>query len=134
MSIWAESADGTRHEFPDNTNPAVIDRTMKQYAQSMQPQQSFGQRAEAAATAANVAPPADTGNLAYDTVRQFPANLMNAQNHSYAMLRSGLHDLGQGDLSGLIGAPLGAAGFITAPIAAALAPAQKPLNAFVSQP
>lgn len=32
MSIRAESADGMIHEFPDGTDPAVIDRAMKAYA------------------------------------------------------------------------------------------------------
>lgn len=31
--IRAQSADGVMHEFPDGTDPAVIDRAMKQYAQ-----------------------------------------------------------------------------------------------------
>lgn len=35
--ITAIAADGTQHVFPDNTDPAVVDRVMKQYAQSNQP-------------------------------------------------------------------------------------------------
>ncbi|KGM35705.1 hypothetical protein [Inquilinus limosus] len=31
--IQAQSADGVTHEFPDGTDPSVIDRVMKQYAQ-----------------------------------------------------------------------------------------------------
>lgn len=34
MTIEAESADGVVHEFPDGTDRAVIDRVMKDYAQS----------------------------------------------------------------------------------------------------
>lgn len=33
MPIIAESADGKQHEFPDGTEPAVVDRAMKQYAE-----------------------------------------------------------------------------------------------------
>lgn len=32
MSIIAQSADGVQHQFPDGTDPAVIDRVMKGYA------------------------------------------------------------------------------------------------------
>lgn len=35
MSIVAQSADGTSHEFPDGTNPSVIDKVMKDYAQQI---------------------------------------------------------------------------------------------------
>jgi hypothetical protein len=38
--IVAQSADGVQHQFPAGTNMAVIDRVMKQYAQSKGPQQS----------------------------------------------------------------------------------------------
>ena len=38
MTIRAQSADGQIHEFPDGTDPAVVDRTMKSYAQSQQQQ------------------------------------------------------------------------------------------------
>ena len=34
MTIRAQSADGQLHEFPDGTDGAVIDRVMKEYAQS----------------------------------------------------------------------------------------------------
>lgn len=34
MTIQAQSADGTIHEFPDGTNPSVIDGVMKNYAQA----------------------------------------------------------------------------------------------------
>ena len=34
MPINAQAADGSLHEFPDNTDPSVIDRVMKQYAQT----------------------------------------------------------------------------------------------------
>lgn len=34
MTIIAQSADGMNHEFPDGTNPAVIDKVMKDYATS----------------------------------------------------------------------------------------------------
>lgn len=47
MSITAVSADGVSHEFPDGTNPAVIDKVMKDYAVSKQPpaapQRSLGE-------------------------------------------------------------------------------------------
>lgn len=33
MPIKAQSADGSIHEFPDDTKPDVVDRAMKQYAQ-----------------------------------------------------------------------------------------------------
>jgi hypothetical protein len=33
MSIRAQSADGQIHEFPDGTDPAVVDRAMRTYAQ-----------------------------------------------------------------------------------------------------
>lgn len=33
MPVQAQSADGVLHEFPDNTDQAVIDRAMKEYAQ-----------------------------------------------------------------------------------------------------
>jgi hypothetical protein len=36
MTITAKSADGILHNFPDDTDTAVIDRVMKQYAQSIQ--------------------------------------------------------------------------------------------------
>jgi hypothetical protein len=36
----AQSADGVQHQFPAGTNMAVIDRVMKQYAQSKAPQSS----------------------------------------------------------------------------------------------
>ncbi len=49
MPITAESADGTRHEFPDGTDRSVIDRVMKSYAtqgkalpQTMQHRQDMG--------------------------------------------------------------------------------------------
>lgn len=32
MTITAQSADGTLHQFPDGTDPAVVDRAMKDYA------------------------------------------------------------------------------------------------------
>lgn len=35
--IQAQSADGAMHEFPDGTDPAVVDRTMKDYAQKDAP-------------------------------------------------------------------------------------------------
>lgn len=35
--IQAQSADGVIHEFPDGTNSAIIDRVMKQYAESKSP-------------------------------------------------------------------------------------------------
>ncbi|HEX3945653.1 MAG TPA: hypothetical protein VHW69_16360, partial [Rhizomicrobium sp.] len=38
--IIAQSADGVQHQFPAGTDMAVIDRVMKQYAQSKAPQQS----------------------------------------------------------------------------------------------
>ena len=34
MPITAQSADGVLHQFPDQTDPAVIDRTMKNYTLS----------------------------------------------------------------------------------------------------
>jgi hypothetical protein len=34
MTIEAEAADGSIHEFPDGTDQAVIDRAMKSYANS----------------------------------------------------------------------------------------------------
>lgn len=34
MTIIAQSADGINHEFPDGTNPAVIDKVMKDYVTS----------------------------------------------------------------------------------------------------
>ena len=34
MPIQAQAADGTTHEFPDGTQPAIIDKAMKSYAQS----------------------------------------------------------------------------------------------------
>lgn len=37
MSITAVSADNVTHEFPDGTNPAVIDKVMKDYATQKQP-------------------------------------------------------------------------------------------------
>lgn len=36
--ITAQSADGTQHQFPDGTNPAVIDKVMKDYAPQSAPQ------------------------------------------------------------------------------------------------
>lgn len=39
MPIQAQSADGTLHEFPDNTDQTVIDRAMKDYAQGKSPVQ-----------------------------------------------------------------------------------------------
>lgn len=33
--IQAQSADGVIHQFPDDTNPAVVDRVMKQYAEGI---------------------------------------------------------------------------------------------------
>jgi len=42
MTIRAQSADGVIHEFPDGTNPAVIDGAMRAYAVSKKPKpQSF---------------------------------------------------------------------------------------------
>ncbi len=38
--IQAQSADGVMHEFPDGTDPSVVDRVMKGYAQ----QQSGAER------------------------------------------------------------------------------------------
>jgi hypothetical protein len=35
--IQAQSADGVMHEFPDGTDPAVVDRVMKSYAQQKAP-------------------------------------------------------------------------------------------------
>lgn len=43
MPIRAQSADGVIHEFPDGTDPSVVDRAMKTYAQSAQPEQSTGE-------------------------------------------------------------------------------------------
>ncbi len=40
MTIQAQAADGSIHQFPDGTNPSVIDRVMKAYATSKSPQQS----------------------------------------------------------------------------------------------
>lgn len=37
MPIRAESADGVTHEFPDGTDPSVIDRAMMDYALKMNP-------------------------------------------------------------------------------------------------
>jgi hypothetical protein len=37
MTIRAQSADGVIHEFPDGTNPAVVDRAMHAYAVSKAP-------------------------------------------------------------------------------------------------
>ncbi len=37
MSITAQSADGVLHQFPDGTDPHVIDITMKGYALAQQP-------------------------------------------------------------------------------------------------
>src|SRR5437762_7223082 len=41
----AQSADGVLHDFPEGTDPSVIDRTMKAYAQAHQPApaMSFGE-------------------------------------------------------------------------------------------
>ena len=40
----AQSADGVLHDFPDGTDPAVIDRVMKQYAQEQQDTLQEGRR------------------------------------------------------------------------------------------
>lgn len=37
MTITAQSADGLTHEFPDGTDPAVIDKVMKNYAMQQAP-------------------------------------------------------------------------------------------------
>lgn len=37
MTVIAQSADGVQHQFPDGTNPAVIDKVMKAYAQQNAP-------------------------------------------------------------------------------------------------
>lgn len=37
----AQSADGIFHDFPDGTDPAVIDRVMKSYAQSSAPEKTY---------------------------------------------------------------------------------------------
>lgn len=42
MTIQAQAADGSVHEFPDGTNPSVIDGVMKQYASSQQPPSFMG--------------------------------------------------------------------------------------------
>jgi hypothetical protein len=49
MSVIAQSADGATHEFPDGTDPAVIDRAMKAYAQQRAVQPSFMQNVLASA-------------------------------------------------------------------------------------
>lgn len=131
---------GEKYEVtgPEGASDADI---IAQVHSQMQPaapdERSFGQRAEAAATAANVDTGPDTQGplgLYADTVKQYPANMTNIQNHGYAMLRSGLHDLGQGDMSGIIGAGIGGASFLGAPFAAPFVPVSKPINTFVSQP
>jgi hypothetical protein len=38
VTIQAQSFDGAIHEFPDGTDPAVIDQAVKQYTQSKQQQ------------------------------------------------------------------------------------------------
>lgn len=137
MTIKVQGPDGAVHTFPDGAKPVDIEEAMKGLYQpaSGNDDLGYGQKWEREATRADVRPPADTGNLAVDTVRQFPANLTNAQNHSYAMLRSGLHDLGQGDiLGGTVGTVMGGLGFVGAPVSAALAPATKPVHGMISQP
>lgn len=52
MSVIAQSADGTTHEFPDGTDPSVVDRVMKQYAQ-----QSTAKTATAAPSAPDTSTP-----------------------------------------------------------------------------
>lgn len=39
MPIQAQAADNTIHEFPDGTSPAVIDKVMREYAQSNAPKE-----------------------------------------------------------------------------------------------
>lgn len=46
MTITAQSADGTQHQFPDGTDPTVIDKVMKNYATTT-PQQPTAQPAQA---------------------------------------------------------------------------------------
>lgn len=128
--------NGEHYEVNGPPGASDADVLAQVQAQTSKPQPSFGQRAEAAATAADV-PTTDTQGplgLYVDTVKQFPANMTNIQNHGYAMLRSGLHDLGQGDVSGVVGAGLGAAQFLGAPFGAPFVPVSKPINEFVSKP
>lgn len=54
MAIRAQSADGKIHEFPDGTSPAVVDRVMKQYAQSSAPKPKRNAFGEVAGFMANV--------------------------------------------------------------------------------
>lgn len=45
MVIKVQAPDGSEHEFPDNTNDAVIDRAMKSYVQTMPKQPADDSRA-----------------------------------------------------------------------------------------
>lgn len=46
--MQAQSADGVLHDFPDGTDPSVVDRVMKDYAQNSAPAQAQGAREAAA--------------------------------------------------------------------------------------
>lgn len=72
MTIQAQSADGVIHEFPDGTNPAVIDGAMKAYAQKGAPKKAGGFVAGAKDFAKNV-----VGGLA-DDAAQFGDTLLDA--------------------------------------------------------
>lgn len=73
MAITAQSADGQIHEFPDGTNPAVVDKAMKQYALA-RPQPSISDRI----VASPVGRLANVGAQVLDGVMSGPMNLARA--------------------------------------------------------
>lgn len=71
MTVQAQSADGTIHEFPDGTPDAVIDKVMGEYAASNKPQPHSMTLGEVASGAAQNAIPSaiNLGKNIYTAVR-----------------------------------------------------------------
>ena len=143
MPIQAQSADGKIHEFPDGTDPAVVDRVMKDYAQS---QPAVQQQApvpqgpppwQAGTERTPFTAPNVTGNRTLDVALEPVTGYMGRTNKAYdagkEMASFAInHDLANGDPSGLVGLPIGAMGMVGAPVSAALEPVGRVLNEFVA--
>jgi len=74
MTVTAISADGTQHQFPDGTNPVVIDKVMKQYAQGPGVMGTLKDVGQSALTGLSKGAAAVAG--AYGDVRNMAANAM----------------------------------------------------------
>ncbi len=86
MTVTAQSADGVQHQFPDGTDPAVIDRVMKSYA-------TGGQSTPATAPQGN----ADLGSMSGQAMDQMTGGLSQKANAGLlGLIQGGIVDPAMG--------------------------------------